>query len=177
MALVIAASSGAVAAISQSLGAGKDLRARRYVALVVYGCIGFGVTLALAAWAASVPFLRLLHTPDAMLPTATLFLSAYLASLPGQYVLSIGAAVFRAAKSVKKPLYVSLFAAGANIFGDLAFALAGGAFPTTGPRVWPGARWRLSGLGRASCRGCCCVRACCSVFCHPGVGFGPERRI
>ena len=54
--LVIAASSGAVAAISQSFGAGKGVRARRYVALVVYGCIGFGVVLALVAWAARSPF-------------------------------------------------------------------------------------------------------------------------
>ena len=39
MALAMAAVSGAVASISQSLGACKFVRARRYVGLVTIGCI------------------------------------------------------------------------------------------------------------------------------------------
>ncbi len=49
MALAMAAVNGAVASISQSLGAGQEVRARRYVGLVVLGCIGIGAIIAAAA--------------------------------------------------------------------------------------------------------------------------------
>ncbi len=157
MALVLAASSGAVAAVSQSLGAGRGQRARRYIALVVYGCIGLGMGLALAAYGVRYPFLRLLRTPAEMLPVATLFLGVYLWSLPGQYAMSIGASVFRAAQSVKKPLYASMLAAVANIFGDLAFGLGWWGFPACGAdgvawstfvSVWLGAGTMMALLAR-----------------------------
>ena len=49
MALAMAAVSGAVASISQSLGACKSVRARRYVGLVTIGCIAIGSAIAVAA--------------------------------------------------------------------------------------------------------------------------------
>lgn len=132
MALAMAAVSGAVASISQSLGAGQTLRARRYVGLVVLGGIGIGCLIAALAYLYRAPFLVLVQTPDSLLSVASLFLGAYLWSLPGQYMLTIGAAVFRAAKSVIKPLYVTISTAVLNIFGDLAFGLGWWGFPAYG---------------------------------------------
>ena len=132
MVLAFATASGAVAAISQSLGAGRMRRATRYVGLVLCGGSLFALVLALAGYAFSLPLLRLIQTPEAMLPTATLFLGAYLWSLPGQYVLSLGGAVFRSAKSVLNPLYVAGLVCLVNVFGDLAFGLGWWGFPAYG---------------------------------------------
>jgi len=157
MTLVMAASGGAVAAISQSFGANRDARAKRYIALAVYGSIVLGVVIAGTAYAGRVPFLRLIRTPEAMLSTALLFLTVTMFSLPGQYVMSIGAAVFRAARSVKKPLYAAMLAAVFNIFGDLAFGRGWWGFPAFGAAgvawstfvsVWAGAVLMLAMLRR-----------------------------
>ncbi len=132
MSIAMAAVSGAVATISQSLGADRPLRARRYVSLVIFGGIGLGCVLAVLGHVLRVPVLVFVRTPEEILPVATLFFSTYLWSLPGQYVLTIGAAVFRAAKSVLMPLYVTLTVCLLNLFGDLAFGLGWWGFPAWG---------------------------------------------
>ncbi len=132
MALAMAAVNGAVASISQSLGAGQEVRARRYVGLVVLGCIGIGAIITAAASFWRVPILRIIQTPESILPTAVMFLTATIWGLPGQYALTIGAAVFRAAKQVLIPLYVTITACLLNVFGDLAFGLGWWGFPRYG---------------------------------------------
>ena len=132
MALAMAAVNGAVASISQSLGAGQEVRARRYVGLVVLGCIGIGAIIAAAASFWRVPILRIIQTPESILPTAVMFLTATIWGLPGQYALTIGAAVFWAAKQVLIPLYVTITACLLNVFGDLAFGLGWWGFPRYG---------------------------------------------
>lgn len=132
MSLAMAAVSGAVASVSQSLGAGETARARRYVSLVVIGGLGLGCLLAWIGHLLRVPTLVFVQTPEAMLPVAALFFSTYMWSLPGQYALTIGGAVFRAAKSVRMPLYVTLLVCAVNLFGDLAFGLGWWGFPAWG---------------------------------------------
>lgn len=132
MALAMAAVNGAVASISQSFGAGQQVRARRYVGLVVLGCIGIGAVIAAAASLWRVPILRVIQTPESILPTAVMFLTATIWGLPGQYALTIGAAVFRAVKQVLIPLYVTITACLLNVFGDLAFGLGWWGFPNYG---------------------------------------------
>ena len=132
MALAMAAVNGAVASISQSLGAGQDVRARRYVGLVVIGCIAIGVLIAAAASIWREPLLRVIQTPENIMATAIMFLTATIWGIPGQYTLTIGAAVFRAAKRVLTPLYVTITACLLNVFGDLAFGLGWWGFPNYG---------------------------------------------
>ena len=64
--------------------------------------------------------------------TAIMFLTATIWGIPGQYTLTIGAAVFRAAKRVLTPLYVTITACLLNVFGDLAFGLGWWGFPNYG---------------------------------------------
>ena len=132
MALCIATSNGAVAAVSQSLGAKRFDRAQRYVGLVLYGACGLALLLALLGIAVRRPFLHLVQTPEAILPVALMFLQVTLLTLPAHYVLNIGAAVFRASKSVLRPLYVTGGVCLCNIFGDLAFGLGWWGFPAYG---------------------------------------------
>ena len=59
--------------------------------------------MAAIAVAASVwrePLLRLIQTPESIMPVAIMFLTATIWGIPGQYTLTIGAAVFRSAKMV-----------------------------------------------------------------------------
>lgn len=134
MALAMAAVSGVVACVSQSLGAEKITRARRYVCLVVLGGTGCGCLLAWLGHLGRTPILTFIQTPEPVLPLASLFFSALMWSLPGQYATTIGAAVFRSAKSVLKPLEVTILVCILNIFGDLAFGLGWWGFPAYGAK-------------------------------------------
>ncbi len=132
MALCMAAVSGAVASISQSLGAGKKRRASRYVGLVL-GLVLFGAILISVSIAPlHEPFLKLVQTPDNVIPTATLFLIVTLWTLPAHYAMTMSAAIFRAAKSVLRPLYVGLCVCFCNLIGDLGFGLGYWGFPAYG---------------------------------------------
>ena len=132
MALATAAVSGAVATVSQSLGAGKQQRAQRYVGLVLIGGIGIGILLAALASLWREPFLRLVQTPEDMLPMAELFFSAYLWTLPAFYAVGIASAIFRAAQSVLLPLYANLAICLVNLAGDLGFGLGWWGLPNYG---------------------------------------------
>lgn len=132
MTLAMAASNGAVASISQSLGARKDVRARRYIWLVLLGCLGLGMLIATAASIWREPLLRLIQTPEAIMPVAIMFLTTTIWGIPGQYILTIGGAVFRSAKLVRLPLLVTALAGLLNVFGDLAFGLGWWGFPAFG---------------------------------------------
>ena len=132
MALAMGAVGGTVASISQSLGAGRPIRAQRYVGLVTLGGMGVGALIALLVSQGREGFLLLVQTPSHMMPVASLFFTAYLWTLPGQYTMTIAAAVFRAAKSVMLPLYVTIGVCLINCFGDLAFGLGWWGFPAYG---------------------------------------------
>lgn len=132
MALAIAGAGGAVASISQSLGAKRILRAQRYVGLVLGAGLVLGVTLGLVGYAFHAPFLAVIQTPPDIHDVALVFFVATLWSLPGHYGMNLGGAVFRAAKSVMPPLYVGMGACAVNVVGDLGFGLGWWGFPNYG---------------------------------------------
>ncbi|WP_300773794.1 MATE family efflux transporter [uncultured Desulfovibrio sp.] len=132
MTIGIATGNGAVAAVSQSLGAGRDQRARRFVGLVLFAGLGAGILLACLGGIFQAELLALMRTPEHLLPSAALFLEISLWSLPGQYLLTISTSVLRSARIVLLPLGVMLLAGAANIWGDLAFGLGWWGFPRYG---------------------------------------------
>ena len=132
LSLVMAASSGAVASISQSLGAKKYIRAQRYIGLVVFSCLILGVCLTILGVIFQVPFLEFVQTPESIFSMALIFFEFYLLALPGQYMLTIGSAVFRAVKSVYIPLYVAIIIGILNFIGDMAFGLGWWGWPSYG---------------------------------------------
>ena len=154
MALAMAAVSGAVASISQSLGACKFVRARRYVGLVTIGCIAIGSAIAVAASVWREPLLRLIQTPESIMPVAIMFLTATIWGIPGQYTLTIGAAVFRSAKMVLIPLYVTARPACSTYSAIWPSGSAGGASPPTAQRGSPTPRSSRSPSGPRSCCSC-----------------------
>ena len=118
-----AVANGAVAAVSQSDGAGRFARANRYVWL----CLLLGVAASGAILACGLPFrdlfLRLLQVPDPIRPTARYFLTVFLWLLPIQSFFVIANALFRARRLVMVPLYAWGLSAVLNALGDFGFGL------------------------------------------------------
>jgi MATE family multidrug resistance protein len=121
--LAAAVANGAVAAVSQSEGAGRFARANRYVWL----CLLAGVTASLGILVGGLLtrdlFLRLLQVPEPIVPTARYFLTVLLLLLPIQSFFIIANALFRARRLVMVPLFAWGLAAVLNALGDFGFGL------------------------------------------------------
>lgn len=118
-----AVANGAVAAVSQSEGAGKRLRANRYAWLCLLLGVAASGTILVAGLAGRTLFLSLLRVPESMLPTARYFLTIFLWLLPIQGFFFIANALFRAKRLVMVPLYAWSLAALLNACGDFGFGL------------------------------------------------------
>lgn len=92
-----------------------------HTALLLAGVLGFGGALA-GQWAAA-PLLRLLNTPDEILPLAVLYLRIYFAGYPFLLVYDFGSALLRAKGDSRRP-FAALAASGAlNVALNLFFVL------------------------------------------------------
>ena len=132
MAVGIATGNGAVAAVSQSIGAGRQRRARRFTGLVLLAGMVAGICLAHLGGSFRQDLLHIMQTPQHLMEPADTFLQIYLWTLPGQYLLAIVTAVLRAVRSVRLPLVITLVTGLLNIWGDLAFGLGWWGFPRYG---------------------------------------------
>ena len=128
----MALGSGGMAAVSQSMGAGKNRRAQRYVGLVLSSGVGIAFLVAAVVWFLRGPILLLLQTPQEVLPEAEYMVSLMLMGLPFVYVVQVGGTLFRAARQVIAPLLVVMISCVLNVFGDLCFGLGWLGFPAYG---------------------------------------------
>ena len=140
--LATAVANGGVAAIGQSLGAGKTARARRYVGLcLLLAAVSGGLILVLGLPLKNL-LLSALQVPEAIRPVTEYFLFVYLLLLPFYYVLIILNAVFRARKQVFFPLYSMAAVTLANTVGDLGLGLGWWGLPRLG---FQGLAWATFG--------------------------------
>lgn len=132
MVLATAVSNGTVAAVSQSLGAGKPARARRYVGLSL--AVGGAVSLAILGLglAGREAFVSALRVPEAMHEPFEYILDVFLLLLPVHYLFVITNAVFRAKKQVMAPLVGWGLAAVVNCVGDFGLGLGLWGLPEMG---------------------------------------------
>lgn len=132
MVLGMALGSGAMAAVSQSLGAGRRARGQRYTGLVISVAVCLALILALTGYAARGGILALLQVPVTLRPLTAYFFTLVLLTLPAQYVMWVGSTLFRAARNVIMPLVVVMVATVINIIGDLGFGLGWFGLPRMG---------------------------------------------
>lgn len=125
--VAMAVANGAVAAISQSLGAGKTRRAMRYVSLCLGLILLAGLVLSVTGFGVKGLLLDLLQVPPDIRPLTDYFLQVYLLLLPLYYLFIVANAVFRSQKQVYIPLLSMVLATLANTLGDfgLCFGLWG----------------------------------------------------
>jgi hypothetical protein len=121
--IVTAVSGGAVAAISQSLGAGKRLRADRYTGL----CLAIAAVSGLALVGLGLPLrpllVRALQVPQDIARLTDHILEVFLFALPPYSMMRMLNAVFRARRLVMTPLYTMVLVTLVNTLGDLGLGL------------------------------------------------------
>lgn len=128
----MALATGAVALVSQSLGAGLGRRARRYGCFTLFLGLSSGLALTLAFSPVRTPLLGLLRVPSELLPVADCFLGAYLLALPFYSLLLCGNAIFQAHGLVRVPLCSMCVAALLNALLDFGLGLGLWGLPALG---------------------------------------------
>lgn len=129
-----AVSISSVAAISQSLGARRFLRAQRYVGLVFnLGIICCVLTLILG-FLFSHQIMTLMQVPAEIIPITDDLWSIFMLTIPGQYAMIFSSSAFRASKNVKIPLYTSVIVFILNVILDFGLGLGYFGMPNLGAR-------------------------------------------
>ena len=125
--VAMALSNGAVSTISQSLGAGRTLRAKRYIGLCILLVLGAGILLLGAGLVFKEHLLSLLQVPARIENIAANYLLIYLVVTPVYYLFIVSNAVFRAQKQVRIPLLSMVLVTGLNTWADfgLCFGIYG----------------------------------------------------
>lgn len=132
MVVIMAISSGATAAVSQSLGAGKILRAQRYVGTTVLGSCALGLLVALVGYMWGEELLRALQVPESILPTCHEMWDILLLGLPAQHIYQATGVMFRATRQVLPPLWVALVVCIVNLGVCLGLGLGMFGLPCLG---------------------------------------------
>lgn len=115
--------SGAMASVSQSIGARRYKRARLYSGFVLIYAFSMAILLSLAGYAFRYPIMDVLQVEERMLELAIIFFNYVLFCLPFQYTCYLSSVLFRATKEVIKPLFIMIIIAILNIIGDFALGL------------------------------------------------------
>lgn len=129
-----AISVSSVAAISQSLGARRRLRAQRYLGLVFNLGVVCCIATLIAGFALSRQIMHLMQVPGEILPITDELWSIFLLTIPGQYAMIFSSAAFRASKRVIIPLYTSMLVFLVNVFLDFGLGLGHFGMPNLGAR-------------------------------------------
>lgn len=130
--LGMALGAGAMAAVSQSIGACRWKRAKRYAGLVLAVGACMGIVLALAGFVGRGALIHALQVPDNIRPMTEFFLSLVLLALPFQYIFLVGGTLFRATRNVLVPLFIVSVGFAVNVVGDLGFGLGWFGLPAFG---------------------------------------------
>ncbi len=124
--------SGCLAAVSQALGAGMVLRARRYAGLIVLLACGAGAVVGAAGFLALSLLLAALSVPESLQPVVRTFVGVYCLNLPLYYTLLLLNSVFRAYTLVRLPLVSFSLVFVCNLIGSLGLGLGSFGFPNWG---------------------------------------------
>jgi MATE family multidrug resistance protein len=132
MVVAMALASGATAAVSQSLGALRTERAKRYVASTVVGGFGLGLLVALLGWLFGDSIVAALQAPDAIAPLTREIWRTSMLAMPAQYLYSSTGVMFRATRQVLPPLWVAAATCVADTFCCLGWGLGWMGMPEMG---------------------------------------------
>lgn len=103
----MALSSGATAAVSQSLGALRLRRANYYITTTLALAVVLGLVTGVVGHVMVDDILELLHIPEDIRPVASEIWRIYMLGLPFQYAFNASGVIFRATRHVLPPLVVA----------------------------------------------------------------------
>lgn len=136
IAIATGASMGCSVVIAQLFGAKRRRDLKTAISTVIVSLLLLGVLLGGAGILLAQPILRLLHTQDAVLSTASAYLAIYAFGIIGNFVYNTAAAIFTGLGDSKRPLYFLMISAGLNVVldliavGPLHMGVAGAAWAT-----------------------------------------------
>ena len=117
-------SSGASVVISQFYGAKRYDKVHDAVHTAIVMTLGIGVVFTIVGVLMVPLMLKLMKTPESVIPEATEYLTIYFAGIMGLLIYNIGAGILRAVGDSRRPFYFLLVSAVTNIVLDLVFVLA-----------------------------------------------------
>lgn len=100
----------------------RDLEETVHTAMVMAGA--GGLLLIVVGVALANPMLRLMGTPDDVLPLSVLYMQIFFVGMPANLLYNFGSAVLRAVGDTKRPLYFLLMAGIINVVLNLFFVIA-----------------------------------------------------
>lgn len=107
--------------VAQAIGAGKNEQADKAMhSSLIFGLIG-GLILMLLGIAFAPAVLRLLDTPENVIPEAVLYIRIYFLSLPASVLYNMGAGTLRACGDSKMPFKILVICGLVNVLGDILF--------------------------------------------------------
>jgi len=116
-------SSGAGVVISQYYGAKREDDVSRAVHTSILMTLVLGVVFTFIGLGMTPFMLRLMKTPEEVLPESTAYLTIYFSGLLGLMVYNIGAGILRAVGDSQRPFYFLVVCAVLNTVLDLVFVL------------------------------------------------------
>lgn len=117
--IAIGGGTGASVIISQFLGAKENSKMKTAISTAMITFLVTSVVLGIFGIAANRQILSALHTPDNIMPDATLYLKIYFIGLPFLFMYNILASIFNALGDSKTSLYFLIFSSLLNIVLDL----------------------------------------------------------
>ena len=119
--LFVGLCSGAGVVIAQSWGAHDPDAVDRQVHTALVLSAAVGALLTVLGLVTAAPMMRLLGTPDEILPDAALYLRIYFLGMIPQMLYNMGTNILRAIGDSKRPLYFLIAASLVNIVLDVVF--------------------------------------------------------
>ncbi len=121
--LFIGLSTGAGVVTARFIGAALGERIHKCVHTAMALSVASGVLVGLAGFFISGSLLKLMGTPDDVLPLATTYLKIYFLGAPGSLVYNFGASIVRSTGDTKRPLYILSFSGLVNVILNLVLVV------------------------------------------------------
>ena len=113
--LFVGLSTGAGVVTARHIGANLGDRIHKSVHTAMAISVASGFAVGLFGFFMSGEFLKLMGTPENVLPLATLYLKIYFLGAPGSLVYNFGASIVRATGDTKRPLFILGFTGLVNV--------------------------------------------------------------
>ena len=107
--------------VARAVGEDKPDYAKYVSQTAVIISIVTGILLSVIGLAAAKPVLRLMQTPETILPEALVYLRTYLCSMPFMVIYNMGSSVLRGYGNSKTPFLILVAGGCANVCADFVF--------------------------------------------------------
>lgn len=121
--LFLGLSVGVNVVVAQFLGAKKEKDVKESVHTAVTLSVLCGVFLTIVGMIFSPELLRLMKSPEEVIPLATVYLRVYFLGIPFSMLYNFAAAILRAAGDTKRPMWYLAIAGVLNVLLNIAFVM------------------------------------------------------